>query len=385
MSRDVVVRCVHGLEWVCADEVTAVVRGAGRVRLGRREVALRIPRLDPALLELRTADDVFLHVGEVSGAGAGRAAPGAIAAATERLPWRDRVEDVRLLRDLPEAPVLDVVASVEGRHRFSRFDVEAAIGSRLSSLLGGGYLRRTASGREAGHPDLTVRVFVRQQEVSFAVRLSADPLHRRAYKVATGPGTLHPPLAAAMIRLVDPAPGATVLDPFCGDGTIVIEAALAVPGVAATGRDLDPQRVANARENSVLAGVVVRVEQADAGSPDASDPVYDAIVTNPPWGLAVDAAGTLRGSLGHVWDRLPDLLAWAGRLAVVADAELDVAQALTARGCRIGLVNPVRLAGRVSHLVVAAPAGRPTPAVPERMLEWRQRAGEINLLSAGGR
>jgi 23S rRNA G2445 N2-methylase RlmL len=364
-------RCVHGLEWVCADEIGRLPV-AGAVRLARREVVFDLQSIDPALLALRTADDVFLVVG--TGAAA---TPDAIAAAVRDLAWAERIDDVRRLRDVPAAPVLDVVAVVEG-HRFSRFAVEQAVGPQLAARVGGTYLRRTAQGREPGDPDLTVRVSVHDGHVSAAVRLGTRPLHRRDWKRDTGPGTLHPPLAAALARLA--APYGRLLDPFCGDGTIAVETALAYRAATVVGRDLDAARLENAARNAERAGVAPILEQADAGA--AVPGTFDAVVTNPPWNLAVDATGTLRRGLAPFWRRLPALLEPEGLFVAVADAGLDAPSALVDAGCVLGVVATVRLSGRVSHVVLASPGRR--PELPERLGAWRERAIAAGVVTAEG-
>jgi tRNA (guanine6-N2)-methyltransferase len=365
-------RCVHGLEWVCADEIGRLP-AAGRIRFARREVTFAVPSLDSSLLALPTADDVFLLVGT-----AAATAPEAIAEVVRDLAWTDRTDDVRGLREVPAAPALDVVAVVEG-HRFGRFAVEHAVGPALAARLGGSYLRRTAAGREPGEPDLTVRVAVRDGQVTAAVRLGARPLHRRHWKHDTGPGTLHPPLAAALARLAAPSVG-RVLDPFCGDGTIAVETALAYPGATVVGRDLDATRLANAARNAERAGVAPALERADAGA--AVPGTFDAVVTNPPWNLAVDAAGTLRRGLGPFWRRLPALLGPEGRFVAVADAGLDAPSALVAEGCVLGVVATVRLSGRISHVVLASRGRRPEPT--GRLGAWRARAIAAGVVTAEG-
>src|SRR5205807_1261372 len=165
---------------------------------------------------------------------------------------------------VPSNPDLDVVASVEDNDSLTRFVVEHAVGPRLAGELGGRYLRRTPAGRDAGSPGITARIFVRGGDVVATLRLGAAPLHRRAYKQNTGPGTLHPPLAAALAQLAAPAPGEHVLDPFCGDGTIAIEAALAFPDAHVDGSDIDADRLANAGRNADRAGVAVAWRRADA-------------------------------------------------------------------------------------------------------------------------
>lgn len=365
MTAHVVVRCVHGLEWVCADEVDERLPDTDDVRLARREVVFRLPAVHPDLLGLRTADDAFLLVGEVGSRG-----PAEIGAALLDLPWKERVDDVARLRALPAAPLVDVVAQVEGR-RLTRFAVEHAVGPLLADRLGGGYLRRTAEGRDPGEPDLTVRVVVRDDAVTAAIRLTARPLHRRGYKLDTGPGTLHPPVAAALARLAGPAPGQAVLDPFCGDGTIPIETALAFPGTHVTGRDVDAQRLHHAARNAERAGVTATLSRADAGCP-AEGSRYDAVITNPPWNVAVDGVGTLRRGLDPAWRRLSDLIARPGLLVALTTADLDVPSALAAAGFQVGLATRVRLAGRVCDVVRASPDQ--VPVLPERLRAWRDRA-----------
>ena len=68
-----------------------------------------------------------------------------------------------------------------------------------------------------------------------------------------------PAVVAAMIRLARVAPGDVVFDLGCGDGRIVIAALLsgAARGVCV---DIDPQRIAEARDNAGRAGVTARIE-----------------------------------------------------------------------------------------------------------------------------
>jgi 23S rRNA G2445 N2-methylase RlmL len=387
-----IARCVHGLEWLCADEISTAfpdVTGSG---IDRREVTFTLPAIRPDVLRLATVDDVFVQAGCCAGVGTTKEAPALVARAFSRLPWAELSAQIEAVRPVPGAPLIDVVASLEGRRSYNRFAVECATGEVVAQALGGRYLARTAHGREPGEPDLTVRVFVRGDQAVAALRVSAVPAHRRAYKLNTAAGTLHPPVAAAMARLAvlpgEVTGAGVVLDPFCGDGTIPIEIALAVPGVRVLGSDADPDRLANARANAERAGVPVTWSQADAGVLTAglaehlAGPV-GAIVTNPPWNLAVDAAGELARSLDAFWAQVPAVLAKDGRLVVLADADLDVPGTLRARGFSLGLVTGVRLAGRVCHLVLAAPAGT-VPQLPPGAAAWRAGAIESGVLTSSG-
>lgn len=360
MPVDLIVRCVHGIEWICAHEIEERLPEATQLGLSRREVAVRVPMLDRTPLGLRTADDVFLAVGGAMGA-----TPDEVAAALLGLHWQDCVADVGRLRAVPPAPVLDVVAAVEG-HRFSRFAVEHAVGPRLAALLDGSYLRRTAEGREPGEPDLTVRVSVRDGAATAAIRLAAQPLHRRGWKQHTGPGTLHPPMAAALARLAGVEPGQSVLDPFCGDGTIAIETALAYPDALVTGTDINPFRLDNAARNAARAGARVALKRLDAAE---SNTHVDAVITNPPWNLTVDALGQLSEGLEPWGRRLYYTVPRSGRVVVLADDEeaFDVLQPLRRGGkLHYRLLTQVRLAGRMARIVLA---GQETPELPPGLRE----------------
>lgn len=367
MTERSIVRCVHGLEWVCAAELTRRLPGAVPT-LARRELDVVLPAFDPSLLALRTADDVFLEVGRLDPVRSVADLAG-LARSVPSLPWRRRVNTIAELRPVPPRPTLDVVGSVEGRHGYSRFDVEQAIGPGLAARLGGRYLARTAQGVAPGEADLTVRVFAREDGVTIALRAAARPLHRRPYKLDVRPGTLHPPVAAALALLAEPSPGERLLDPFCGDGTVVVEAALLVAEVQITGTDLDADRLDGARRNAGRAGVAVSFVRADAGSVDAAQAPVDVVLTNPPWNVAVGAGGRLRGSLEPFWRRLPALLGDQGRLGTITDVDLDVPSLLRGLGVPVALATQLRLAGRLCHLTLAGEARLPTDVAT-----WRRRA-----------
>ena len=384
MTVSVVARSVHGIEWVCAEEITSRVPGARRVTLARREVTFQVPAVDEALVDLRTVDDLFLWVGEVDGVGTARSDPPFTARRLTRLDWGRALEQVRRVRPVPVGPCFDVVASIEGRRRYNRYEVQDAVGAALAPVLRGRYLTRTATTGPVTEPDLTVRVFVRGPRAVVALRLAARPLHRRGYKVDTGAGTLHPPLAAAMVRLADPPPGGVLVDPFAGDGTIAIESALAYPGTRVVAADLDPRRLANAARNAARAGAAVALVRADAAAPPLRPGGVSAVVTNPPWNLAVDAGGGLAGSLDRFWRRLPDPLAATGRACLLTDAELRAPAALARAGWRLSLATRLRLAGRISHLLLCAPADRPAPELAGDLGSWRRRALSDGVVTDDG-
>lgn len=358
-------RVVHGLEWVLAAEVAALP-GAADLALDRREVRFRGDPVDA--LGLRTADDVFAEVGVAGNVPAGERLLPAFARSVRDLDWSGT----------PRAGTFDVVAGLEGRHTYNRYALERAVGTALAPVLGARFLERTPAGLSGGS-ELTVRVFARRGSATVAVRLGREPagplakpaagpppgagpgpLHRRAYKLAAGPGTLHPPVAAAL-ALIGAPPAGTVLDPFCGDGTIAIETALLRPDLSVRGTDLDPERVEAARANAARAGVAVALSTADAAAGAAAD----AVLTNPPWRRAVDWGGGLAGRPERFWAALDTRV-----LACLTDEPPPVGG--------VTLDQRLRLAGRVVHLTLA---GAPLPA---DLATWRDRAIAAGVTTAGG-
>ncbi|GAA2089251.1 THUMP domain-containing protein [Actinomadura alba] len=368
---------MRGLEWVAADEIASTV-GPAQLRMRRREIRFALPEPDPALFALRTADDVFAELGRLDDVGHTKDVPPKLAERVAGLDWRQAVDHVRTLRPLPATPRFDVVVSLEGRRNFNRFTLEDAVGAVLATRLGGRFVSRTADGGRAAGTDLTVRLLLRGDGATVALRLASHPLHRRSYKLDAGPGSLHPPLAAALARIAAPDahPGAegpgTVADPFCGDGTIPIETLLAYPGTRALASDLDPGRLANAHANAHRAKVDIGFARADAGRLPWKEGGIDLVITNPPWNVAVDAGGRLTGSLERFW---ADLAALTGRNAcVIADSGLEAPERLRAAGFSLlPHVQRIRIAGRISDIVLAAQGPTP-PSLPPGLAGWLDRA-----------
>ena len=66
---------------------------------------------------------------------------------------------------------------------------------------------------------------------TLSVDTSGERLHKRGWRVETGPAPLRETLAAGLLRLAGWAPGEALYDPMCGSGTLLIEAACAAQGL----------------------------------------------------------------------------------------------------------------------------------------------------------
>lgn len=390
MAHSLIARCARGLEWILAAEISGSGATSGLdpagLRLAQRQVSFTVARLTAQLLALRTADDLFLGVGTVSGVDHTQAALPVLAARLAQLDLAGPVAALQDIRVLPGKLTLDVVASLAGQRRYNRYAVEDTAGPVLSRGLGARYVSRAAGAASwpAAGTDLTVRLFLHGTDVQVALRAGRRPLHRRDWKARTGPGSLHPPVAAALARIARHPAGGLVADPFCGDGTIPVEVALADPTARVVAADLDRDRLGNASLNAAQAGAAVRFVRADAGGPLLRSGRLDQVITNPPWNRAVGAAGQAAAGLAPFWRQLPAAFRPRGRVAVIADAELGTAASLRGHGYDLVLAQGIRLAGRLAEILVATPPGiDPLPLDPA-LTSWRERAVRGRIVSADG-
>ncbi|NNN07218.1 MAG: hypothetical protein HKL90_15095 [Elusimicrobia bacterium] len=266
-----------------------------------------------ANLLLRSADRVLARLGTFSAVSLPE-----LRRASSRLPW-DRVL----------APGRALNVRVHGRG--PGLDHERALAERLAGGAGERLKRAVALSKD----DAAQAVVVRVSGASVVVDADASgtPLHRRGYRLETAKAPLKETLAAALLIASGWDRRGTLLDPFCGSGTIAVEAALWAlrrpPGGArrfafmdwpgfdagawerarsaasavASGpfpriiaSDRDAGAVAAARANAERAAVADRIEfSVRALSDVAPTPGPGWLVTNPPYGVRVSAERDLRG------------------------------------------------------------------------------------------
>jgi len=76
------------------------------------------------------------------------------------------------------------------------------------------------------NPDLKINVRIFKNNCTVSLDSSGESLHKRGYRIETGPAPLNEVLAAGMILLADWKGDSNFIDPMCGSGTLPIEAAL---------------------------------------------------------------------------------------------------------------------------------------------------------------
>ncbi len=351
-------RSPRGLEWVSAAEVKGRL-GASVTAVRHREVHFELPTVDPGVLGLSTVDDVFMDCGFIRGIDHTRASLRVLAEAARGVGFARALAQLEDVRPIQRAGRFDVVASFLGRRNYNRFEVERAVGDAVSEQMGAVQQPH----RERAGADVSWRVHIRDLEAYIGLRISPTPLHRRGYKNATRGGTLHPPVAAAMSLLAGIRPCEVFLDPFCGMGTIPIEAARFDPELIAVASDIDPSAVSLARANAGRAGARVGLAVADAGQLPSGHRAFDRIVCNLPWRRTVEQKGLLLSDTALFWGEVNRLLHSEGRAVVLSEACEPTDDHLRRAGLSLVLRHRVRVSGRWSTLSVLVPDSNrdPTP------------------------
>ncbi|MDP9640879.1 23S rRNA G2445 N2-methylase RlmL [Actinopolyspora lacussalsi] len=336
-------RTLRGLEDVAAREIDEF--GFGRVEHSRhREVWFTTDRPDPRLSDLRTVDDLFLLAEVIEGVGhtktdLARLVDAARASDSNELLWcRSRCGGSDTTTSV------DVAASFLGKRNYNRYDIEDAVGTELAEAVGLPYYSR----REGSAPpegSSSFRVTIEGTQAVLALRIRDRPLHRRRYKQASTPGTLHPPMAAAMALLAGASPGDTMLDPCCGTGTILIEAADLGLGTRLLGVDHDRNALEAATANAALMGTAATWLLADAGRLPVDSGRVDRIVSNPPWNRQVPAHGSLTAHPDRFFTEIRRILSATGQAVLLLHDVEEQCSVAKASGLQVHDIRRLSLFG----------------------------------------
>ncbi|MBT7673373.1 MAG: bifunctional 23S rRNA (guanine(2069)-N(7))-methyltransferase RlmK/23S rRNA (guanine(2445)-N(2))-methyltransferase RlmL [Oceanospirillaceae bacterium] len=212
-------------------------------------------------------------------------------------------------------------------------------------------------------PDVRINVFITKGRVRISLDLSGESLHKRGYRREGGMAPLKENLAAALlIRAGWPemaAVGKPLMDPMCGSGTFLIEAAMmasdTAPGLlrwrfglqmwkqhnvelwrevwdaaelrrevgeaAATseihGYDGQPKAISKCRENLKQAGMTDRIRVSHRELKDLKPLTHQAqqqlglVITNPPYGERLSEVADMQYLYQHLGERLSqDFIGW---------------------------------------------------------------------------
>lgn len=196
-----------------------------------------------------------------------------------------------------------------------------------------------------------IRVFLHKDEVTVSLDTTGESLHKRGYRKLTAKAPIAENLAAALIMLTPWNKTRILVDPFCGSGTIPIEAAMMAANMAPgmnrsflaeswthiisrkewyacmdeaaelvdfsqmpdiQGYDIDDEMVRIARENAKLAGVEQYIHFQRRGIEALSHPKkYGFIITNPPYGERLEDKNTIASIYRTLGERYRQLDSWS--------------------------------------------------------------------------
>jgi len=194
-----------------------------------------------------------------------------------------------------------------------------------------------------------IEFFILDDKVCIMLDTSGDPLHKRGYRTEANAAPIRETLAAALVKLSRPREEVRLWDPFCGSGTIAIEAALLMtntaPGIrrffraeafpfipkkmwvdarneaksavkedtafCAYGSDIDQRALSVAQKNAQRAGVSKYIKFfAKDATEIMKDDTRTTIVCNPPYGERLDSIKQARDLYKKMGKNFPLLSPW---------------------------------------------------------------------------
>ncbi|GAF89568.1 unnamed protein product, partial [marine sediment metagenome] len=156
--------------------------------------------------------------------------------------------------------------------------------SSVEKRLGGKIVKKTNLTVNLEEPEIEILCFQIRSNYYVGIKL---PLKRDfekrkpQFRPYFSPTSMHPKIARLLVNLARVKPGDTLLDPFCGTGGILIEAAMMEMKVK--GIDWDERAVEGCQENLHFYHLTGKIRQGDALKLKLREEV-DAIVTDPPYG-----------------------------------------------------------------------------------------------------
>ena len=258
-------------------------------------------------LWLRTADRVKIKVGEFKAYTFDE-----LFEKTKALPWE---------KYLPEDAEFPVTGKSVKSKLFSVSDCQAIVKKAVVDRMKS-YYKRNSWFEETG-AYFRIEVALLKDVATITIDTSGQGLHKRGYRVDQGEAPLKETLAAALVSVTNWKPDKPFIDPFCGSGTIPIEAAMIgqniapgfnrefvsenwnwIPGsvwdearteaedlanydqpLDITGTDIDHRMIKIAQENSFEAGLGDLIHYKQMQVRDiTTNKEYGVIVGNPPYG-----------------------------------------------------------------------------------------------------
>ena len=332
---ELIAPCHFGMESVLKREITDLGYDITDVADGRVTFFGDEEALCRANIFLRTAERILIKIGSFHAETFEELFQG-----TKSLPWEDYIpKDGKFW--------VAKAASVKSK-LFSPSDIQSIMKKAMVDRLKSQYEISWFPEDGASFP---VRVFLMKDEVTVGLDSTGESLHKRGYRKLTAKAPIAENLAAALIMLTPWNKDRILVDPFCGSGTIPIEAAMMAANIAPgmnreftaeswtniiprklwyeavqeaedmidkdvqvdiQGYDIDPDVVAAARENAKRAGVEHMIHFQQRAVADLHHPKkYGFIISNPPYGERLEEKSALPALYSQIGEAYKRLDAWS--------------------------------------------------------------------------
>jgi len=332
---ELIAPCHFGLEAVLKKEIIDLGYDITMVEDGRITFFGDEEAVARANVFLRSAERILIKIGSFHAVTFEELFQG-----TKALPWEEYIpEDGRFW--------VAKAASVKSK-LFSPSDIQSIMKKAMVERMKEKY--HVSWFEECGER-FPVRVFLMKDEVTVGLDTTGESLHKRGYRRLTAKAPIAENLAAALIMLTPWSKSRILVDPFCGSGTIPIEAAMMAANMAPgmnrefgaenwehivgrknwydavdeardlldlqvetdiQGYDIDNDMVKIARENARLAGVehLIHFQQRPVDRLSHSKK-YGFLITNPPYGERIEEKSELPVLYRTIGERFRELDAWS--------------------------------------------------------------------------
>jgi len=269
---------IPGLEDVSWQEIETKLEDVSLTNEERGKLSFTYSGNPADLLQLRSVENVFIHIGTVPKLTRSRNSLGDIFRHVTRF---DIEFPLKIHKDVhggkgKKKLTFRVVSTMTGRHNFRRVDAQTAVESAFTTKYDWKL--------NFDNPILEFRIDVEEDNALLGLRLTDERLHRRTYKKSHVPASLKPTVAYCITLLSDPDPSDIFIDPMCGAGTIAIERAFAFPFHRIIAGDVQKDIIESAKDNVESSHRAIDLMLWDVSSLPLQDHTVNKVVCNLPFG-----------------------------------------------------------------------------------------------------
>jgi putative N6-adenine-specific DNA methylase len=332
---ELIAPCHFGMEAVLKKEITDLGYDITEVEDGRVTFLGDDEAICRANIFLRSTERILLKVGSFKAETFEE-----LFQATKAIPWEEYIPK--------DGKFWVTKASSIKSKLFSPSDIQSIMKKAMVDRMKKSFKLEWFEEDGSSYP---VRVFLYKDQVTVGIDTTGESLHRRGYRTLTSKAPITETLAAALIMLTPWNKDRILVDPFCGSGTFLIEAAMMAANIAPgmnrsflsqewdnliskkmwydildeanemvdkdvkvdiQGYDSDPEIIKAAKLNAAAAGVEHMIHFQERPVSALSHPKkYGFVITNPPYGERLEEKEDMPELYRQIGERYKALDAWS--------------------------------------------------------------------------